>query len=55
LRILWNESGGPAVQPPTRRGFGSRLLDRAIQQELDGSSEVTFDPAGLRCRIEIPL
>jgi len=55
LRIDWRESGGPEVQPPVYRGFGSRLLERSVGQELRGSAQLDFDPAGLRCRLEIPL
>ena len=55
LKIDWSESGGPPVHPPTRRGFGSRLLDRAINQQLGGAAEIAFEPAGVHCRIEIPL
>jgi two-component sensor histidine kinase len=55
LEIDWRENGGPPVRPPTRKGFGSRLFERAIRQELNGESEVAFAPDGLRCRIEIPM
>lgn len=55
LRIDWRESGGPVVQPPVYRGFGSRLLERSVGQELRGSAQLDFDPAGVRCRLEIPL
>ncbi|HXL68977.1 MAG TPA: HWE histidine kinase domain-containing protein [Xanthobacteraceae bacterium] len=55
LRIEWQESGGPQVTEPARRGFGSKLVERGITQELKGSAEMTFDPGGLRCTMEIPL
>jgi PAS domain S-box-containing protein len=55
ITIEWHESGGPAVKKPQRHGFGSRLAERAITYELKGVSEITFDPAGVRCRFEIPL
>jgi two-component sensor histidine kinase len=55
LRIDWQEAGGPAVQPPAHRGFGTRLLKRGIVQALKGSAELAFDPAGVRCSMEIPL
>lgn len=55
LEIDWRESGGPPVSPPTRRGFGSRLVERAVKQELNGESKIDFAPAGLHCRIAIPL
>jgi two-component sensor histidine kinase len=55
LRIDWQETGGPAVQPPVHRGFGSRLLKRAVTQALRGAAELSFEPAGVRCSIEIPF
>lgn len=53
LELVWRESGGPAVQPPARRGFGSRLIERSLG--ADGSSELDFDPDGLVCRISLRL
>ena len=55
LRLTWQETGGPAVQPPTRRGFGSALLEQSITRELGGSVTRDFDPAGLICTITIAL
>lgn len=55
LRLTWVETGGPAVAPPTRRGFGSRLIERALQGELRGSATMTFDAAGLTCAMEAVL
>lgn len=55
LRILWRESGGPPVTPPARRGFGSRFLEKSVRDELNGSTEIAFDPDGVRCAIEVPL
>ena len=49
LRLTWTERGGPTVAPPTRRGFGSRLISRGFKGEVDGSTEVRFDPQGLVC------
>ena len=54
LDIVWRESGGPAVQTPTRRGFGSRLLERGIAAELRGEVKLDFAPAGLICTIRAP-
>jgi len=55
LDLLWQESGGPSVQAPTRRGFGTRLMERCIERDLGGELDLIFDPQGLRCRIVIPL
>jgi PAS domain S-box-containing protein len=55
LMIEWRESGGPPVRAPKRRGFGNRLAHRAIAHELNGSAQIMFDPAGVRCKFEVPL
>ncbi|RIX99528.1 PAS domain-containing protein [Aureimonas flava] len=44
----WIESGGPAVTPPTRRGFGSKLIERIVASYFDGEGRIDFDPAGIR-------
>ena len=55
LRLQWRESGGPAVRPPERRGFGSRLVERGLAAELEGKVTMTFEPGGLVCSIEAQL
>ena len=52
LSLSWVETGGPLVQAPASRGFGSRLLERGLASEFDGRIVMSFDPAGLRCDIE---
>jgi len=55
LQLLWQEQGGPAVEPPSRKGFGTRLLERSAKLDLRGRCDLRFEPAGVRCRIDIPL
>lgn len=55
LVLRWRESDGPPVVPPTRRGFGSRLIERGLAHELEGEVALAFDPDGVRCRLVIPL
>ncbi len=55
LRLDWQESGGPSVEPPQRRGFGMRLIAGGMQRELGGEVRLTFDPTGLHCRLDVPL
>src|SRR5690606_20694131 len=55
VHIHWRESGGPEVAPPTRRGFGSKLIQRSVTGELHGAAHLDFDPEGLRCLIKFPL
>jgi two-component sensor histidine kinase len=55
LRVVWMEMGGPLVQAPIRRGFGSALIEQSITRELGGTFEKDFDRAGLICTMMIPL
>ena len=51
-RIEWREIGGPEVKPPEHEGFGTFLIQRLLQQELDASIDVVYEETGLRCVIE---
>ncbi len=55
MRLCWQESGGPLVALPGRRGFGSRLIERDLARELDGEVHLEYAPAGLVCRIVMPI
>ncbi|RAK62484.1 sensor histidine kinase [Phenylobacterium kunshanense] len=55
LALEWRERDGPAVSPPARSGFGSRLLTQGLPGELDGTTDLVFDAAGVVCRITAPL
>jgi len=55
LKLVWREEDGPIVAPPTQRGFGSRLVERTLAQDLDGEVRLDFRPEGLVCTIEAPL
>lgn len=54
LNLSWTESGGPVVSMPTRRGFGSTLIERALAMETDGKASLQYLPRGLICNIELP-
>jgi PAS domain S-box-containing protein len=54
LRLRWQESGGPPVTPPSRDGFGSRLIQRGLAKELDGEVRLDYEPAGMVCEIIMP-
>ena len=49
VRIKWIETDGPPVSVPKQRGFGSRLIERALSTELEAPAELRFDPGGLTC------
>jgi PAS domain S-box-containing protein len=55
LQLEWKESGGPLVVPPSRSGFGSRLIEKGLEADLGGSARLIFEPDGLRCVIEASL
>ena len=55
LTLTWTETGGPSVSPPTRRGFGSRLIERGLASELAGEAHIDFLPSGVVCRISAGL
>lgn len=55
LKFDWIEVGGPAAAAPQRSGFGTRMIARAICDELGGEALLSFEPAGLACRLRIPL
>ncbi|MET3590623.1 two-component system CheB/CheR fusion protein [Mesorhizobium shonense] len=55
LSVTWKEIGGPAVEKPSRMNFGTTFIQQSLEYELRGSVELNFRPAGLECRLEIPL
>jgi two-component sensor histidine kinase len=55
LRLAWRETGGPPVRAPERRGFGTRLIERSLAQDLNGRVEISFAPDGIVCTVDAPL
>jgi PAS domain S-box-containing protein len=55
LSIDWREIGGPAVAEPTRKGFGTRLMDRAVRHDLGGELTTNYDADGLSVVMRFPL
>ncbi|MGZ3218136.1 sensor histidine kinase [Paracoccus sp. T5] len=55
FHLLWKESGGPLVQEPTRRGFGSRMIEQALAGYFNGTAELEYLPDGLRFELQAPL
>lgn len=54
LRLTWTENGGPAVSKPTRRSFGTRMIE-SLGQQLNGQVELDYRPAGFFYALEVPL
>lgn len=55
LALRWEERGGPPVSRPARKGFGSRLIENGVAEELGGRSQVHYRGGGLVWEIELPL
>ena len=52
FRFEWTETGGPPVAEPTRRGFGSRLVERIVAPYFEGEGKLSYDPHGVRFRLD---
>ncbi|WP_232628752.1 PAS domain S-box protein [Methylobacterium sp. Leaf118] len=55
VRLTWTERGGPPVSEPTRKGFGSRLIERGLSGAVGGETRTVYAPDGVVCRITAPL
>jgi two-component sensor histidine kinase len=55
MTLLWEESGGPTVSPPSRNGFGTRLIERSFGPESGGHAKIEYRPEGVRCVLKVPL
>ena len=54
LHFTWKEMGGPMVEPPSRKGFGTTVITSSIPHELGGEAEVNYKPSGLQAQFCIP-
>ncbi len=54
VRLTWRESGGPRVEPPSRRGFGTSLI-RSAFRDGDAGVDIRYEPEGVVCVIDIPV
>lgn len=55
VEIHWQETGGPPVEAPQARGFGSRVIERTLVREHDAIVKLEFLPVGVQCKIVLPL
>ena len=55
LRFRWEEIGGPPVTPPTRTGFGTRLIARSLAHSFGGAARLRYPPEGAVLTFEAPL
>jgi PAS domain S-box-containing protein len=54
LQMIWQEKGGPAVNPPGHKGFGHIVMDRITGQALGGTSHADFKPEGVTWHLDVP-
>ncbi|OGN43728.1 MAG: histidine kinase [Caulobacterales bacterium RIFCSPHIGHO2_01_FULL_70_19] len=55
LHLSWRERGGPPAAAPTRKGFGSRLIERNVRHDLSGAVELDYAVAGFSAEFSVPL
>ena len=55
LKITWVETGGPPVETPVSRGFGTRSVIASIESQLGGQAQFDWRPEGLVCCLSVPL
>jgi PAS domain S-box-containing protein len=55
MTLNWRETCGPPVEEPERRGFGLRLVERSITQELSGKADIAFERGGVHCILSFPV
>ncbi len=54
LRLVWTERGGPPVEPPTRRSFGTRMMG-SLGQQLTGQVSLAYERGGFVYALDVPL
>lgn len=55
LRLLWREKGGPAVTPPTSRGFGSQVIERNLTRALGADVKLDYAASGFKADMDLPM
>jgi two-component sensor histidine kinase len=56
LTIIWRERGGPCLTgAPSRRGFGSRVIEATVENQLGGTVERAWHEEGLVCIMTVPI
>lgn len=55
LKFRWQESGGPVVKAPERKGFGSRLIEQSLADSLGDKARISYEPTGVIWSIEALL
>ncbi|WP_207540878.1 sensor histidine kinase [Sabulicella rubraurantiaca] len=56
LCLTWEERGAPTpVKPPARAGFGTRVIEATLADQLGGKVQRRWEPQGLLCEVQLPL
>ncbi|GGJ38523.1 PAS domain S-box protein [Neoroseomonas lacus] len=55
VTLTWREWAGPPVRPPSRRGFGTRMIERELALEFGGDVQLDFAPSGVECHMWLPI
>ena len=55
VEVLWEERGGPPVSQDRKPGFGTQLIEKIVAHELRYPVKMDFDPAGVSCRLRVPV
>ena len=55
LRLRWEEVDGPPVRPPSRTGFGSRLIERSLVHSFGGTARLSYPETGVVLTMDAPL
>jgi PAS domain S-box-containing protein len=55
LQLTWEEKGGPPVEAPLSRGFGTRSVIASIETQLGGKAEFDWKAEGLVCQLSVPV
>jgi two-component sensor histidine kinase len=55
LSLTWTERGGPAVQKPCHKGFGTRMMEQMVRDQHQGNLRLDWGAEGLACEIILPV
>lgn len=55
LNLQWTETGGPPTEPPSSRGFGTKLITATCETQLGGQAKFEWPAEGLHCTLSVPI
>ncbi len=55
FKMQWMEDGGPAVAPPTRKGFGQKVIGSMVAQSVNGHADIEYRQTGLAWTLTAPV